>query len=74
MCKLPRNMFPNQAAFEALGFVFTPTEDSENYQSILPAGWDVKLSDPIGYVNIIDQKGKNRAIYDYMNVSMTMLS
>ena len=73
MCRLPKKMTPNKAAFEALGFTFSHPADSLNYNGNIPKGWRLELSNPIGHVNIVDQQGRNRVKYDYKNATMAII-
>ena len=40
--RLPRDMRPSQAAFEALGFTFTDIGDSVLFEATLPEGWSTQ--------------------------------
>ena len=73
MCTLPKNMLPNKAAFEALGFTFSHSEDSQNYHGNIPSGWRLELSNPVGHVNIVDEHGCNRVKYDYKKATMAII-
>lgn len=66
-CKLPRNMKPNQAAFEALGFIFTDIGDDVLFKATLPEGWSTE-EEPgatILWEKLIDDKGRVRGKYYY---------
>ena len=40
--RLPRDMRPSQAAFEALGFTFTDIGESVLFEATLPEGWSTQ--------------------------------
>ena len=65
LCTLPKNMEPSKEAFENLGFYFKGSADSKTYWTILPDNWKLELSNPIGWINIVDPSGSSRASYDY---------
>lgn len=65
--RLPRDMRPSQAAFEALGFTFTDIGDSVLFEATLPEGWSTQ-EDPgssILWENLVDDKGRVRGKYCY---------
>ena len=65
--RLPRDMSPNQATFEALGFTFTDIGDNVLFEATLPEGWST-LETPgssILWENLVDDKGRVRGNYCY---------
>ncbi len=65
--KLPKDMSPNQEAFEALGFKFTDIGDDVLIEATLPEGWS-KQEIPgsnILWQKLIDDKGRIRGKYCY---------
>ena len=65
--RLPRNMRPSQAAFEALGFTFTDTGDDVLFEATLPEGWSTQETpgSSILWENLVDDKGRVRGNYCY---------
>ncbi len=65
--KLPRDMRPSQAAFEALGFTFTDIGDSVLFEATLPEGWSTQETpgSSILWKNLVDNKGRVRGNYCY---------
>ena len=65
--RLPRDMRPSQAAFEALGFTFTDTGDDVLFEATLPEGWSTQETpgSSILWKNLIDDKGRVRGKYCY---------
>lgn len=65
--RLPRDMSPSQAAFEALGFTFTDIGDDVLFEATLPEGWSTQESpgSSILWENLIDDKGRVRGTYCY---------
>lgn len=63
-CRLPKEMRPNQAVFEALGFTFEDDGDDVLCKATLPDGWKLK-SDGGYWTYLIDEKGRERGSYFY---------
>lgn len=63
-CRLPKEMNPSQAAFEAIGFKFKDIGDDVLFQASLPEGWTLK-SDGGYWTDLIDEKGRKRGSYFY---------
>ena len=63
--RLPRDMRPSQAAFEALGFTFTDIGDSVLFEATLPEGWSTQETpgSSILWENLVDDKGRVRGNY-----------
>ena len=64
LCRLPKEMYPSQAAFEAIGFKFKDIGDDVLFQASLPEGWTLK-SDGGYWTYLIDDIGRNRGSYFY---------
>lgn len=73
MCKLGEKLLPNKEAFEALGFKLSKPDGSQHYQGSIPEGWRMELSNPIGYLNFLDEHGRSRARYDYKEETVTLI-
>ena len=60
-------MSPNQAAFEALGFIFTDIGDDVLFEATLPKGWSKQetTGSTILWENLLDEKGRKRGDYCY---------
>lgn len=65
--RLPRDMRPSQAAFEALGFTFTDIDDDVLFEATLPEGWSTQETpgSSILWENLVDNKGRIRGSYCY---------
>lgn len=59
---LPRDMRPDQATFEAMGFTFSeiPEIRPEFIGAVLPEGWTKVASDSILWSYIVDAEGVRR--------------
>lgn len=68
ICKVPKEMFPSKAAFEALGLTFENIDDDILCQATLPTGWKFKQSG-LFYAYLIDEKGRRRVIVYYSNIN-----
>lgn len=68
--RLPRDMRPSQAAFEALGFTFTDIGDDVLFEAILPECWSTQETpgSSILWENLVDDKGRVRGNYCYKGV------
>lgn len=65
--RLPRDMKPSRADFEALGFTFTDIGDDVLFEATLPEGWSTQETpgSSILWENLIDDKGRVRGKYCY---------
>ncbi len=65
--RLPRDMRPSQAAFEALGFTFTDVGDDVLFEATLPEGWSTQETPGSSILreNLVDDKGRIRGDYYY---------
>lgn len=65
--RLPRDMRPSQAVFEALGFTFTDIGDDVLFEATLPEGWQTQEApgSSILWENLVDDKGRIRGHYCY---------
>lgn len=65
--RLPKEMNPNQAAFEALGFTFNDIGDDILCEATLPEGWKTVETpgSSILWENLVDDKGRVRGNYCY---------
>ncbi len=71
LCTLPQKMLPTREAFEALGFTFAKPKNEALYWASLPSGWNFKVH--IGSIDILDQNGQKRALYDYNHACMSIV-
>lgn len=57
---MPKELQPNQEAFEALGFVFGEPIDEIFVSATLPKGWTRAATDHSMHSDILDETGKAR--------------
>ena len=77
---MPKDMSPDRAAFEALGFTFGEPVDDLFLKATLPAGWTKAATSHSMHSDIMDEKGRRRvsvfykaAFYD-RSASATLVS
>lgn len=77
---LPIEVYPNDAAFEALGFTFGEAKDDLFREATLPEGWRKEGSDHAMHSKVVDERGMERvgvfykaAFYD-RKADMTLIN